>query len=149
MVPNNVSELTQENWVKSLWEEVRRADDSRDNKGKALIAKVDLDKKQARVDLVTKYADTEPNSLSINRALSMKDLPSVIKPEVNDKEILRIPSQYHSSLIVMGTADIQALMSTSIKVTLTFAELSKKVKPKLWHEITSCLGILPRKYGSS
>ena len=25
MVPNSVSELTEENWAKSLWEEVRKA----------------------------------------------------------------------------------------------------------------------------
>ena len=35
----------------------------------------------------------------------------------------------------MDIANIQELMSTPIKVTLTV-----KVKPRLWHEVTSCLG---------
>ena len=47
----------EENWVKILWEEVRRANKSKDNKGKAPIAKVDVDKKQPWLDLVIKYVE--------------------------------------------------------------------------------------------
>ena len=90
-------------------------------------------KKQARIDLVTRYANVEPNSLSISRASSMKELPSFIKPKMNDKDMLRTPFQYHPSLMVLDTAYIQALMSTPIKVTLTLAKILK-VKQKFWHE---------------
>ena len=38
----------------------------------------------------------------------------------------------------MDTANIQTLMSTPIKVTLTLAEVLK-VKPKLWKNIIACL----------
>ena len=62
IVPNNILELMEENWVKSLWEDVRRLNESKDNKGKAPIAKIDLDKKQAHVDMVTRYADTQYSS---------------------------------------------------------------------------------------
>ena len=81
MVPNSVLELTEQNWLKSLWEEVWRANEMRDNKGKAPIAKVDLDKKQACIDLVTTYANTHPNILNASKASSMKELPSFITPE--------------------------------------------------------------------
>ena len=52
MVPKSISYLTKENWVKSLWEEVCKANETTKNKGKAPIAKVDLDKRQAHVDMV-------------------------------------------------------------------------------------------------
>ena len=38
----------------------------------------------------------------------------------------------------MDIANVQTLMLTPIKVTLTLAEILK-VKPKLWQEITTCL----------
>ena len=78
----------------------------------------------------------------------MKELPSFVKPERSDKEVLRVPSQYHPSPIIMDTANIQALMSTPIKVTLTLAKILK-VKPKLWHEVRLCLenmGVLVSKF---
>ena len=52
--------------------------------------------------------------------------------------MLRLPSQYHPSLIAMDMANIQTLMSMPIKVALTLAEVLK-VKPKLWKEVTTCL----------
>ena len=45
MVPNSISKLTKENWVKSLWEEAKKANEIAKNKEKAPIAKVDLNKK--------------------------------------------------------------------------------------------------------
>ena len=78
---------------------------------------------------MTKYANIEPKSLSVRKVSSMKEFVSFIKPEVNNKEVLRVPSQYHPSPIITDTANIQALMSTPIKVTLTLAEILK-IKPK-------------------
>ena len=54
-VPNSVSELTEENWVRSLWEEVRKAKEAAHNKEKAPIIEVDLEKKQAHFDQVCGY----------------------------------------------------------------------------------------------
>ena len=45
MVPNNFSELTKENWVRSLWEKVRKVKKTTHNKEKAPIAKIDLERK--------------------------------------------------------------------------------------------------------
>ena len=88
--------------------------------------------------MVTRYAKTQSSSLSKSKASGMKELPSFINPEGSDKEVLRLPYQYHPSPIVMDTANIQTFMSTPIKVTLTFAEVLK-VKPVLWKEVTTCL----------
>ena len=68
----------------------------------------------------------------------MKGLPSFINLEGSDKEVLRLPSQYHLSPNVMDTVNIQTLMSTPIKVTLTLVEILK-VKLELWQEVTTCL----------
>ena len=139
MVSNSISKLTKENWVKSLWEEVKIASEVANNKGKSPIAKVDLNKKQAHLDMVTRYADTQSSSLNESKASGMKELPSFINPEGSDKEVLRLPSQYHLSPIVMDVANIQTFMSTPVKVTLTLAEVLK-IKPELWQEVTTCLG---------
>ena len=72
MVPNSILELTEENWVKSLWEEVKRANKTTNNKEKAPIAKVDLSKKQAHLDMVTRYGDTQSSSLNESKASGMK-----------------------------------------------------------------------------
>ena len=69
----------------------------------------------------------------------MKEMPSFINKKGSDKEVLRVPSQYHPSLVVMDIVNLQNLLSTLVKVTLTLADLLK-VKPELWHEITSFLG---------
>ena len=107
MVPNSISELSEKNWVKSLWEEVRKANETPNNEGKAPIAKVDLNKKQVHLDMVTRYADTQSSSLNESKASGMKELPSFINPEGSDKEALRSPSQYHPSPMVMDTAKIK------------------------------------------
>ena len=92
MVPNSILELTEENWVKSSWEEVCKANKTKENKGKDPIAKVDLDKKQAHVDMVAKYTDTQSSSSSKSKASNMKELPSFINLEGSDKEVLKLPS---------------------------------------------------------
>ena len=74
----------------------------------------------------------------MSKASSLKELPSFIKTERSDKEMLRIPPQYHPSSIIMDIANMQASMSTPVKVTLTLVEVLK-VKPRLWQEITTCL----------
>ena len=76
MAPNNILEVTKENWVKSLWDKVCKANETTKNKGKAPIAKVDLDKKQAHVDMVTRYAKTQSNFLNKSKASIKKELPS-------------------------------------------------------------------------
>ena len=81
MVPNIISKLTKENWMKSLWEEVCKANETTKNKGEAPIAKVDLDKKQAHIDMVTRFAKTQSNSSNKSKASNLKELPSFINPE--------------------------------------------------------------------
>ena len=137
MVPNGIFEMTFMNWVKILLEKMRKAKDKGKKKAKAPIIEV-LDKKQANIDFVTLYKNEEPNSPTIRKASTMKELSYFIDNNGSDKEVLMEPSQYHPSLMVMHTENMQSLLSTPLKVTLTLAKFLK-VKPKLWQEVTMCL----------
>ena len=123
--------------MKSLWEKVQKVNETTKNKEKSPIIEVDVDKKQAHIDMVTRYAKTQSNSSRKSKASSLKELPNFINPEESDKEVLRLPSQY-SNPTVMDTANLQILMSTLVKVSMTLAKILK-AKPKLWQEITTCM----------
>ncbi|MCO5595831.1 hypothetical protein L7F22_049882 [Adiantum nelumboides] len=73
-----------------------------------------------------------------SKASGLKELPSFVDENGSDKEVLRVPSQYQPSPMVLDTANLQALLSTPAKVTLTMAEILK-VKPELCQEVTTCL----------
>ena len=90
------------------------------------------------IDLVIRYGNADLSSQNSSKDSNMKELPSFVDETRRNKEVLRVPSQYHLNSMVMDIANIQTLMSTPIKVTLTLAE-TLKVKPKLWHEVTLCL----------
>ena len=78
------------------------------------------------------------NSHSTSKIASIKELPCFIYESGSGREVLRVPSQYQPSPIVMDTANLQMLMSTSLKVSLTLAKILK-AKLELWQEVTTCL----------
>ena len=57
----------------------KKAKDMKENKGKAPIAEVDLDEKQALLDFFARYANMQPIFLSLSKASSMKELTSFIE----------------------------------------------------------------------
>ena len=89
-------------------------------KGKTPIIEFNLDKKQACMDFFTRYKDKETNSPCISKVNSMKELPSFIEENGSDEELLRVPSQYQPSPIVMDTINLQRFKSTPLKVTFSF-----------------------------
>ena len=46
IVPNSVSKEKEEEWMKSLWDEIQEANANREGKGKAPIVEIDLKKEQ-------------------------------------------------------------------------------------------------------
>ena len=52
--------------------------------------------------------------------------------------MLRVLSQYHTNPTIINIANLQMLISTPIKVSLTLAEILK-VKLEMWQEVTTCL----------
>ena len=126
------------NQIEILWEELRKAKENREDKGKAPIVEIDLDKKQAKLDPIMGFEHKMTNSHSTSKASSLKELPSFIDENGSDKEMLRVPSQYHPNPTVMDIANLQILMSTPVKVSMTLAKILK-AKPELWQEVTTCL----------
>ena len=92
------------------------------------MGEIDLAKNQTNIDLTMGFEHKMTNSHSTSKASSLKELPYFIDEKKSDKEVLRLPSQYRPSPVVMDTANIQAFMSKPVKVTLTLAEVLK-VKP--------------------
>ena len=78
------------------------------------------------------------NSHSTSKASGLKELPSFMNENASDKEVLKVPSQYQPSPTVMDTANLQILMSTPIKVSMTLAKILK-AKQKLWQKVTTML----------
>ena len=69
VVPNSVLEEKEEHWMKSLWDEIRGANASREGKGKAPIAKIDLKKEQMNLDIASKYQAARPTTFRSSKPL--------------------------------------------------------------------------------
>ncbi|NHV87640.1 hypothetical protein, partial [Escherichia coli] len=54
---NSFSSETEEEWVKSLWEEVCKANKNKDKKGKAPLKEIDLDGKQVNFNIGSRYGE--------------------------------------------------------------------------------------------
>ena len=134
VMPNSFPEETEETWVKSLWEEVCKANKNKENKGKAPITQIDLDNKQVHFDIGSRYGDKISLKSKWSKASTMKELPSFLGDGGSDKDIWRVHSQYRTSPVVLDTSNLQALLSTPVKVILPLAEVLR-VKPELWHEV--------------
>ena len=82
---------------------------------------------------------TKPSNTSTSKASSMKELPLFLGNDADSvNDVKKIPSQYKPSASVMDTATLHVLLSTKVKVTLTLAEVLKRI-PKLWLEVVKSL----------
>ena len=68
MVPKIISNEPMENWVESLWEELRKAKENREDKGKAPMVEIDVAKKQTNIDLIMGFKHKMTNSLNTSKA---------------------------------------------------------------------------------
>ena len=116
-----------------MWEELRKTKENREDEEKAPIIEIDLDKKQVKLDPIMGFEHEMTNSHSTCRTSGLTELPSFIDENGSDKEVLRVPSQYHPNPTVMDTANLQILMSTPVKVSMKLAEILK-AKPELWQD---------------
>ena len=62
IVPNNVSKEKEEEWMKSLWDEIQKANANREGKGKAPIEEIDLEKEQLNLDIASRYQAKGPTT---------------------------------------------------------------------------------------
>ena len=138
-MPNSFPEETEEDWMKTLWNELQEKN-VKGNKGKAPITEIDLDKEQMNFDIESRYGVAGPSSSKSSKASTMKELPSFLGDVDSAKDVRRVPSQYHPTPTpnVLDTANLQALLSTPVKVTLPLVANVLKVKPALWQEVIKC-----------
>ncbi len=118
VAPNSVLDEVEEDWLKSLWDDIRKAKIEKIIKRKAPLKEVDLDKKQVSLEIESRYGSHEPSSPRSSKASIMKELPSFLGDNESEKEVRRIPSQYKPKTMTLDTANLQALLSTPVKVTL-------------------------------
>ena len=67
-----------------------------------------------------------------------KKLPSYVGDYKSRDNVRRVPTQYKPTTEVLDTANLQALLSAPVRVSLPLANVLK-VRPELWHEVVKCL----------
>ena len=89
--------------MRKLWEEIQEANANREDKGKALLIELDLDKPQANLEIQSRYNTVEPSNTSSRKASSFKELPSFLGNDVDSvDDVKKVPSQFKPSTIVLG-----------------------------------------------
>ena len=82
----------------------------------------------------SRYEDCGFEESGESKARSNKTLPSFIGEFDERSDIRKVPTQYKSLPPVLHAANLHALLSTPIKVTLPLADVLR-VKPNLWEGI--------------
>ena len=133
-------EVEQEDWMKSLWDEILEANAKKEDEGRAPMPMIDLDKKQAPMDNVSRYLmdGPTPNQAVSSKASTFKELPSFVGDDESDGDVKKVPTQYKPSPQMIDSTNLQALLSTPVKVSLPLADVLK-VRPELWQEVVKCM----------
>ena len=94
VIPNSFPGETEDTWVKSLWNEVRRANMTKSKRGKAPITEIDLDGKQVHFNIGSRYGEqvSSKSKSKSSKASTMKELPSFLGDGGSDEDVRRVPS---------------------------------------------------------
>ena len=71
----------------------------------------------------------------------LSELPFFVGYFDSDDDMRRVPTCYKLSLIILDSANLQAFLSTPIKVSFPLAKVLN-VRPKMWLEIMKFLKIM-------
>ena len=74
IVPNSLPNKIEEDWMRKLWDEIQEANTNKDDKGKAPLTDLDLDKRQANLEIQSRYNMAEPSNKISSKASSLKKL---------------------------------------------------------------------------
>ena len=72
IVPNNLLEETQKDWMRKLWNDIQEVNADKVDKGKAPLTKLDLDKPQENLEIQSRYNMVEPSNKNSSKASSLK-----------------------------------------------------------------------------
>ena len=73
-----------------------------------------------------------------SKASIFKELPAFMGDYKSRDDVRKVPTQYKLTTEVLDIANLQALLSTPVRVSLSLADVLK-VRPELWHEVVKCL----------
>ena len=90
------------------------------------------------LEIASRYQAARPTTFQSSKASTFKELLSFVGDyEIRD-DVRKISTQYKPTTEVLDTANLQALLSTPVRVSLPLADILK-VRPELWHEVVKCL----------
>ena len=102
------------------------------------MKELDLDKTQAHVNVESRYGDRGSKKSMESNVESLKILPSFMGDFEVKLDVKKVPTKYKPIPPVLDMMNLQALMSTPIKVTLPLADVLR-VKLELWVDIANFL----------
>ena len=91
---------------------------------------IDLEKEQLNLDIALRYQEKGTNTSRLSKASMFKELPSYVGDYESRDDVRRVPTQYKPTTEVLDTANLQALLSAPIRVSLPLADVLK-VRPEL------------------
>ena len=115
VVPNNVLAEKEDEWMKSLWDEIQKANANKEGKGKAPLGEIDLEKELVKIEIASRYQAIGPITFQLSKASTFKELPFFVGDYRSDNDVRKVPSQYKPSPIVLDIANLQVLLSTPMR----------------------------------
>ena len=110
-MPNNIPNEIEEDWMRKLWDDIQEANANKEDKGKAPLIEMDLDRPQANLEIQSRYNMVEPSDTSSSKVSSMKELPLFLGNDAGSvDDVKKISSQYKPSASVIDTATLHALL---------------------------------------
>ena len=106
VVSNSISEEKEEEWMKSLWDEIQEENENREGKGKARIAEIDLEKEQLNLDIALRYQAARPTTSRSSKASIFKEFPSFVGDYESGDDIRKVPTQYKPTTKVLDMANL-------------------------------------------
>ena len=77
-----------------------------------------------------RYQAARPTTFQSSKASTFKELPSFVGDYKSRDDIKKVPTQYKLTTKVLDMANLQALLSTLVRVSLPFVDVLK-ARPKL------------------
>ena len=90
--PKVILEEKEEEYMKSPCDKIQEPNANREGKGKASLAKIDLDKEQMNLEIASRYQGAGPTTSQSSKASIFKELPSFVGDYKSRDDIKKVPS---------------------------------------------------------
>ena len=92
--------------MKILWDEIREANANKEQKGKAPLAKIDLQKEQVNIDIALRYQAIGPTTYHSSKASTFNKIPSFVGEYKSVNDVKKVPTMYKPSLAMLDTTNL-------------------------------------------